>query len=353
MNNEEFDKSEKATPFKLREAKKKGQVARSMEINHTVILLIFALVGSAFYETIAFSYNKFVTKTWLGGSGINFHSNEIIMWFASVTSELMIIFGPLLLVIMFSGVLANLLQTGPIITTHPLKPDFKKLNPAQGFKKLFSLMKLFDLFKNVFKILLIGLVIYIGYHFLVPKLFNLQNLSSGSVGDFMVSKIVLAGLAVIIALVPITILDFIFSRREFARKMKMSKREVKEEHKRHEGSPEIKSKRKQIQKELLKKASSISNVSEADLIIVNPTHYAVGLKYEQTTMKAPVVVVKGRGEMAKKVRVLAQKYDKPLYRKPFVARSLYASCDIEDPIPLDQFKAVAEIYRTHLAELRG
>lgn len=346
---DESNKTEKATPFKLKEAKKKGQVAKSMEVNHAFILLIFVLVGAAFWPRISERFSSFTKTTWLSGNNVKFEIDSLVNWYSSFSSELLIIFGPLLLVILSAGIFSNILQTGPIFSTSSFKIDMNRINPAEGLKKLFSLQKIFELVKSIAKLSLIGCLLYLGALLLLPKLMIVSINSQDLVDDFIVSQMTLVGMCVVLVLVPIVYLDFLFARKQFSKKMKMSQREVKEEHKRQEGNPEIKAKRRQIQKELLKKTSAISKVEEADLIIVNPTHFAVGLKYDRKTMLAPIVIVKGRGELARSIRQLAQRYGKVFYRKPEIARVLYKNCQIDQPIPHDQFSQIADIYRNFYA----
>lgn len=349
---DESNKTEKATPFKLREAKKKGQVAKSMELNHSLILLVFVLIGSALWSSISSQYVSFFKTTLLAGNQVVFSADSIVEWLSYINRDIFMMVGPLVFIILVSGVFSNIIQTGPMISSETLKFDINRLNPVEGLKKLFSIQKLFDLLKNSLKLLLIGCLLYFGFQIVLPQLISANISSREMVASFIVAKIALVGLGVIVILIPIVLLDFIFTKKEFAKKMRMSQREVKEEHKRQDGNPEIKSKRRQAQKELLKKTSAISNVDKADLIIVNPTHYAIGLKYDKDLMNAPVVIVKGRGEMARTIRELAQRYGKIFFRRPSVARALYKNCDIDQPICAEQFSQVAEIYRSFY-QLKG
>jgi len=347
---EETDKSEKASPYKLREAKKKGQVAKSQELNHVVTLIVFTLVGSAFWNNISSGFSKLVENIWLTGNQVIFDKGPMLIWFSNIVAEMVGILGPLVAVIMLSGILANLIQTGLIVSTHSLKIDFSRLNPAKGLKKIFSIQKIFDLVKNVLKVCFIGGLFYLGVTWLLPNLVATKGLSPDAIGEYIIDYVVIVGLSVIAVLIPATIVDVIFSNKEFAKKMRMSKREVKEEHKRQEGSPEIKAKRKEAQKELLKKSAGLSKVQEADLIIVNPTRVAVGLKYDRKLMAAPMVIVKGKGELAKKIRELAQQYNKVFFTRPETARALYKTCEVDQAVAADLYTDVAEIYRTFYSD---
>ena len=276
----------------------------------------------------------------------------MVKWFALITKVLFQIIGPPIFVIMIAAVLANILQTKPLFSSHPLKPDFTRMNPAQGLKKLFNRKTLFELFKTLLKVLVFGFITISGLLYFYPEIYQVSFSAKSSLDNNLVLSVILACGFFLAFLLPITYLDYLFSVKDFARQMRMSRREVKEEYKRNEGHPEIKSKRKQIQKELLRKASSLGKVKDADIIVTNPTHFSIALKYEPEKMAVPIVLAKGKDELAAQIRQLARVYGKPVLRRPQLARALYSDVEIDAPVPVSSYQTVAEVYRW-LYQLRG
>lgn len=350
MAQKEFDKSEEATPHKLREARKKGQVAKSLEISHWVVLVSFSLLLLGFWDQITHQFNGLLKAIFNSAHQIVMNEMGMTKLFSITSTSLMQIMGPIILLLVVAAVLANIAQTKPIFSTHPIKPDFTRLNPAQGIKKLFNRKVLFELFKSTLKIVIFVVVVLVGMLTFLPSIIEVSFSNQQNFSENTLSVIFQAILFLQALLLPILAFDWIFSKRDFARQMRMSKREVKDEYKRNEGHPEIKSKRKEVQKELLKKSSSLGKVKDSDVVIVNPTHYAVALKYDMSSMVAPVVLAKGKGDFALKIREQARRYAKPVLRKPALARLIYGNSQIDSVIPLDAFNEVAQIYRWLLKE---
>lgn len=339
------DKSEQATPYKLAQARKKGQVAKSMEVNSLVGLIVFAVIAFAFMDNTLTQLTLEI-KRLLIGSGqlqVNMHSfSEISL---ELIAKVVTLFAPLLIGIVIFGIAVTLMQTKPVFTTEPLKPDFKKLNPVSGFKRLFSIRALFELVKSSLKIGVVSLIIFWGIDWLIDDLIASQSVHANQMSQYWGDKMLQVIVVMILVLLPFALFDLIFSKREYAKKMRMSKREVKEEIKRRDGDPHIKQKRRQIQKELYQRTSAISNVKDSDVIITNPTHFAVALKYDPKTMVAPKVVAKGTDLLADEIRREALKHNVPILRKPQLARTLFKECKIEHPIREVDYAEVVPIFR--------
>ncbi|NVJ62227.1 MAG: EscU/YscU/HrcU family type III secretion system export apparatus switch protein [Gammaproteobacteria bacterium] len=343
---EEFDKSEEATPFKLREARKKGQVAKSIELNNWFMLFSFSVGIIALWSMIASGFERHLFDFFKMAGQISADQGSMVRLFEISSMELLSVFGGLIILLTVTAVLSNILQTKPLFSTHPIKPDFTKLNPAKGFKKLFNRKVLFELLKALLKTVMLFIVAYMIVYVFIDDFYKVSFSQKDTLTSnilFILLKIAL----VLLAMMVITlIMDWIFSTKDFARQMRMSKRDVKDEHKRHEGHPEVKSKRREIQKELLKKSASIKNIKDSDVIITNPTEFAIALKYNKNSMVAPKVIAKGKGKFAAKIRKKAAEFNKPILRRPPLARKLFRECDIDGFIPPDSFQEVAKVYQS-------
>lgn len=332
-----------ATPFKLKEAKKRGQVAKSQEVTSfialfSLLIAIYAFGMGAVKKQASLSHFIFDSA-----HRIRFEIDPLIAWFAQIAEQLFMIILPFVLLAMLLGVLANLIQTGPIFSVFPIKPDPKRLNPIEGFKKIFSIRIVIELIKSVLKIgafMLVGYAVIIG---LIPVLFQLMGRDPVSYPSFLIGEITALLFKLIIIVLIAAIIDLIYVRRDFAKKMMMSYRDMKDEVKRREGDPDIRSKRKSIQRELLKKTQAVGRVPEADVIVTNPTHLAVALKYTRGEMDAPEIIAKGAGELALNMRKVARKNNVPIVENKPLARKLYLLGSIDQAIPDICFPAVANI----------
>lgn len=345
MAEEDLDKQHNATPFKLAEARKKGQVARSMEVPAFFGLLGALLTLVAILGTASVSVAR-GTSWWIGHAD-RLAQDSAFMWyslgryFQSLTE---IVFS-IILVGALCAIIAGVVHVGPVLSFTAMKPDFSKLNPAKGFKKVFSRKSIVDAIRLLLKVAAFAGVAYL----LLKYNANYYLTSNHATTAHFLSAFVKILTEVIFALLGVflvfAVFDLWFSKREFARQMRMSTRDIKEETKRHEGNPEIKSKRKKILAELLKKATSTKNVKDADVIITNPGHVAIALKYRANTMSAPIVVCKGRGFIAANIRRLARKHGIPIIRKPGLARGILQKVDIGETIYSEFQQPVATIYR--------
>lgn len=347
MSADHQDKSEEASPFKLEEARKKGQVARSQELLSFMMVLTFLMVFSATAHQVARAFANH-THWWLSNVGrMGFsqmlaqggHSLQIIVY------ALLPLVGALVLM----AVLANLIFSGPVFSTFPLKPDFKRLHPVQGLKRVFSRRMLVEFVKVLVKGVLFGFVLYYAAIGLAPVLLALGSSSPLTLPQTTKTLMMKIGFSVLMVMGVAALFDIWYSRKEFGRQMRMSKRDVKDEYKRREGDPEVRAKRKGIQNELLSKAAAHSKVKDADVIIVNPTHYAVALQYRPSRMLAPVVLAMGRGLLARRINQLARRHGVPILRRPPLARALYAVGRLDSPIPDAMQDDVAHVYRWIIA----
>jgi flagellar biosynthetic protein FlhB len=248
-----------------------------------------------------------------------------------------------MMALVVAAVLANMFQTGPIFSFFPLKPDVTKLNPVNGFKRIFSKKLLFEAIKTIIKMIIFGSVIFFGIKSLLPAIMAMID------ADPQVYPVLLMdqgrGLIykLLLVLVVIALADLLYSRWDYARQMRMSRREVKEEVKRREGDPQIRARIRQLQKEAVHRAGAVEKVPEADVLIANPTRLAVALQYEREVMPTPRVIAKGANGLAAKMRELARRHKVPIVENPSLARTLFRRAEIGEGIPEAVFPVVAKI----------
>lgn len=339
---EEQDKSEQATPFKLQEARRRGQVVKSTEITTLVLLGGFTVMFMATGLRLA---HVFVTRTrsiLLSAGNTRIDAPH---WLQNAVTPLLFAISPLLIVLVGLAILANVAQMGPVFSSDPLKPDFTRLNPVTGLKRLFTLRIAFELFKAVCKLGIVTLVMYFGAAYYLEHLPGYASLNPARV-PFVTSHLI--GLVVFLLLglyLIVSAIDFLFSRFEFSKKMRMSRRELKDEYRKREGDPEVRSRRRRLQQELAKRTRATQRVKDADLVLVNPTHYAIALRYRPENMPAPMILAMGAGHLAARIRTLAARHSIPVVRNPRLARSLYKLCVLNGYIPESSYADVAPLYR--------
>lgn len=343
------DKSEEASPFKLEEARKKGQVPRSQELLSLGMLLAFLVVFSASIEPLA----RIVATHahwWLSnaaelGAQWGFMGRQGGFSLREIGYAL----APIMAALVLMAIVANLMFNGPVFSLFPIKPDFKRLHPIAGLKRMFSRKMFVELLKVLVKGALFMLVLSVFFKDQLAVLVGVATLSPMALPAAAEQLLMRLGYTLLAVMAAAALFDMWHSRRDFARQMRMSKREVKDEYRHREGDPEIRSRRKSIQQELLKKTAAQGNVRDADVVIVNPTHYAVALQYRPETMRAPVVLAMGRGLHALRLRQLARKHRVPILRSPALARTLYSLARVDRAIPDSTQDDVARVYRWVIA----
>lgn len=339
------DKTEEASPFKLQDARKKGQVPRSQELLSFAMLLAFLLAFSSIAVhlagVIASHSHWWLSNADLLGADRGYFKHQARASLGALSSEIL----PLLAALLLTAVLANLLYSGPVFSSVPLKPDFKRLNPIAGLKRIFSRRMFVEVVKVLVKGLLFALVLYFFSRHLMVALLGSAMLSPFSLPSLGMGLLMRLGFTLLAVLAIAALFEMWYSRRDFARQMRMTKHEQKDEYRRREGDPEIRSRRKGIQQELLKKVSALGQVKDADFVVVNPTHYAVALKYRPSSMRAPCIVAMGRGVQAARICHVARRHGVPIVRRPPLARALSALGRHDSPIPDSMHEDVASIYR--------
>ncbi len=339
----EQDRTEPATPSKLRDARRRGQVAKSLEINSLFLLstavCIFYLLGeSMMTELLAMN-----TALFSQAHQVSMQPIELVNWFESMIGQLIAIFWPFMVAIMFMAVVMNMAQVGPIFSFYPLKPDMQRLNPVAGFKRLFSAKLLFESTKTLIKMCLFAVVIYFAIAGLLPSLVGLMDTGPQRYATFLLDNTNLMAFKLLGVLFFVALLDLLYTRWDYSKKMRMSRREMKEEVKRREGDPLIRAKIKELQREAAKRAGSLQKVPDADVLITNPTHFSIALVYQRGVMAAPRMIAKGAGELALKMREIATQQGVPVIENRLLAQKLFKTIELDHPISEDLYPAVAKI----------
>jgi len=340
------EKTEKATGKKRRDARKKGQVRRSTEVNTAFCAIVMFGLLFAIWPTFVdqmtgvFTDNHGSASLLKVSDGLNI--NEVSALFLRILLGFFAIMAPLLGAALLSGVAANVIQIGFMFTTETMKVKLNKINPINGFKQMFSPRKLVDLAKNILKILLVGYVAYNDYISLLDKFGSYvgQDIYVSFI-DIMRTAFLMA-LKMCLVMVFIAVADYLYQWWKYEKDLKMTKQEVKDEYKMMEGDPKIKGKIRQKQMQM-SAMRMMQQVPEADVVITNPTHFAVALKYDEKTNVAPTIIAKGQDYTAHKIREVATENGIQIVENPPLAQSLYAMCEVGDEIPDELYQAVADI----------
>lgn len=346
MAEQEQDRSEPATPFKLEEARRKGQVAKSLEVNSFAALSVALLAWLAFGTWAVSQTTALARHTFVQAGRIVFEPGEILAWSVGGARAMLAILLPLMLLMVAIGMLSNLLQTGPVFSAQPMKPDFSRINPAKGFKRLFSMRMVYEAIKSLIKLALFGVIVWWVIRGLLPMLMGLTAIDPVAYPAVLMRRVALLMFFLLLAVFVVAVLDLAYTRWEYGKQMRMSRRELRDEVRRREGDPQVRARRRDSQQALRRKAGALKNVREADVIITNPLHVAVALRYDRATMIAPQVTCKGTGRIARLIRRLAARHRVPVRRSPALARHLYRWVEIDGPVPEACYAEVATLLRS-------
>lgn len=336
------EKTEEATPKKKSEARKKGQVARSKDVGLAITMvtctLVILLLSSMIVGNLKDTMIYFLQSGML--QDINEMSIKSIVITILLKAGLCIL--PVVIPIMIAGIVASLMQTGFLLTGEPLKPKFSKLNPISGFKNMFSKKSFVDLLKNLAVVTVIGFIGFLYVRDNYDKILQISNTYLPSLGGQVQDLVVGIFFQVSLVLVIIAAADYFVQFRFHQKDLRMTKQEIKEEYKQMEGDPQIKSKIKQKQREMATRRM-MASVADATVVITNPTHLSIALKYEEGNNEAPKVVAKGADLVALKIKEVAKENDVPIMENKPLARMIYEQVDIDREVPQEMYQAVAEI----------
>lgn len=348
---DDAQKTEDPTPKKIEESRKKGQVALSREVNSWIMLFAGTLIVSGLAPYIfsnmtellrAYLERVHVFPTGVGGFSIYMGEGMI---------ESIKIWAWPILLLMLAAFFGPFLQIGPLFAPEAIKPDISKISPLKGFKRLFSVRSLMEFAKGIFKI---GIVSAVSVVILYPYFDNFEHMIGLPMAALLFelqTLVVRLMMGVLIVMVVVAVADLVFQRAENSKKLRMTKQEVKDEYKQTEGDPHVKAKLRQLRAERARQRM-MQAVPSADVVITNPTHYSIALKYDPQSMDAPLCVAKGIDDVALRIREIAKEHDIELYENRPLARTLFDTVEIDETIPAEHYKAVAEVI-SYVFKLKG
>lgn len=342
------EKTEPATEKKLNDARKEGQVAKSKEVGNAVSLLALFLIlklwvghmGQQFLQVFSDVYRRIpeATTNWNG----YLPENDMLVIFRHMMLEILYMIAPIFAVAFIIAFICDVAQVKWKVTGKPLKPKFSKISPISGFKRIFSANSLVELVKSIAKI---GLVVYIAYNYLQDKwqyLYILYDMPLMQAIQLIGQLVVDLGMRIAIVYVVLAAVDYIYQRFKFSRDMRMTKQEVKDEYKQQEGDPQVKGRIRQKMQEASRRRM-MQSLPQADVVITNPTHYAVAIKYDPDVADAPIVLAKGEDYLAGKIKEIAKENHIEIVENKPLARMLYANVEVGQAVPPELYQAVAEV----------
>jgi flagellar biosynthetic protein FlhB len=350
-NTDESQKTEEPTPKKIEESRKKGQVPLSREMNNWIMLLAGTIViiamGAAMMTGLADIFKAIFDHSYhLHGAsgGLGKVLSEIFM-------DVALVLGLPILFLMLAAFIGPFVQIGPLFAPESIKPSLNKISPIAGFGRLFSMRSLFEFAKGILKI---GIIAAVSFILLYPFYENISHFVGLPI-PYMLEELkslffrLMAGVLVVLFI--LAVIDVIYQRMEHMKKIRMSRQEIKDEFKQTEGDPQMRARLRQLRMEKAQQRM-IQSVPEADVVITNPTHYAIALKYDPDTMDAPVCVAKGTDEVAQRIKEVANDNDITQVENVALARAMYDTVEIGEIIPEEHYKAVAEVI-SYVFRLKG
>ena len=340
------EKTEKATPKKRRDAREKGQVRQSTEVSTTFCCLIMFgtlyILWPWFTERLMAIFGEYLGTSSFNQAIGGMNANELMGMVHRILTTMLVALLPFLGAAMIAGITINVIQVGFKFTTKPLGMKLNRISPISGFKRMFSIKTIVDLVKSLLKIVMLGYIAYVNYSQLLNEFPTYVGRNIYATFIQVMRRAFLMALQMCIVMVFIAAADFLYQWWKYEKDLRMTKQEVKDEYKLMEGDPQIKGKIRAKQRQM-SAMRMMSKVPEADVVITNPTHYAVALKYDDKVSSAPVVIAKGQDYVARKIREVALEYNVQIVENPPLAQSLFKLCEIDDEIPADLYQAVADI----------
>lgn len=336
------EKSHEPTERRRSKAREQGQVARSQDLASSIVLLVSVILLMTMGKRIVDVLRQYSQRTlgeeaWLVGD-----ANTIYSYLYHTTLLILKPVAVFMLILVVAAILVNYLQVGWMVLPNKLAPDFKKIDPLKGFGRMFSLQSLMRLIFGLFKVAICAGVAWYALRNELPTILKLADVPEGESMAFMMQLLLSVALKIAICLVILAILDYAYQKWKHEQDLKMTTQEMRDEMKEMMGDPQLVSKRRQIQREMAQQRMSQS-VPQADVVVTNPTQLAIALKYDPDTMPAPIVVAKGAGVIAKRIRQLALEHGVPIVERKPLAQALFRHVEINQQIPAEHFAAVAEI----------
>lgn len=336
------DKTEEPTAKKLREAREKGQVAHSREVNTWVILFTATLVLALLSVRIGTNLTEFLKEFLAQPHSFNMDGKSMFKLLGEIFFELAKIIGPTLMIFFVVAGLSSFIQIGPLVSAESIKPKLEKLSPLKGAKRVFGSRAWIEFAKAFIKMLLVGVATTI---VLIPVFSGspgMVGLYPSAMMDILKDEAFDMLVGVLAVLFVFAVIDYSIQRFQLNKQLRMSRQELKDEYKQTEGDPHIKARLRELRMQRARKRM-MANVPNASVVITNPTHFAIALEYNTEKSGAPIVVAKGQDRIALKIREVAKEHNVPIVENPPLARAMYDHVDLDQEIPEQHYKAVAEI----------
>lgn len=343
MAEQDFDRTEEATPHKLAEARKKGNVARSIDVSSAALLAVLALTLYASGWNTLRDTVRLQSQVLHHMSDGDWGVEQAAHWFGQLLSGGLQLLAPLLLALVVTALAAGFFQAGAVFSFHAVSPDLNRLHPVEGFKRLFSLRTLYEACKSTFKLGVLTAVAYASISSAIPGLTLLTQLDARNYPQALLTLSTSLLVKLVAVLLVFAAIDHVYTRWQFARQMRMSQRDVKDESKQREGDPRIRSRIRQLRREMFKRTQAMRKLPSADVLLVNPTHIAVAITYDHAISGAPKVIAKGAGGLARKMREVAAKHRIPVVENRLLARALYGEVENDNFVPEQFYPQVAKI----------
>ncbi len=341
-NTDDSQKTEDPTQKKLDESRKKGQIAMSREVNNWLMLLAGTMLIAGFAPTLFSGLLKLLTVYIAAPEQFPDGAGGVSLALGGGTIESLKLLAFPFLIFMLAAFFGPFLQVGPLWAPESIQPKLSKISPIKGFGRLFSMRSLVEFGKGILKLAIVSVVGVVLLYPYFDKFEHLIGLPMLLLLDEIQALVVRLMIGVLIVLVVVAVIDISYQRYDHQKKMKMSRQEIKDEFKQTEGDPHIKAKLRQLRGEKARQRM-MQAVPSADVVITNPTHYSIALKYNPDEMEAPKCVAKGIDEVALRIREVAKEHNIILYENKPLARALYDTVEIDETIPTEQFQAVAEV----------
>lgn len=343
MAEQEQNRTEQATPFKLAEARKRGSVAKSVEMGALATPACALLLGLVWGQDLIDEQLCLASAVLSQAHLLHFDSGTVIRWLLQLMSAAARVLTPLFIMVAVLAVLVSMLQTGPVFTFFPLKPDVQRLNPIAGFKRLFSKRMVFELCKSLVKLLMLGMLGWFLAAGLAAQLLDLLGVPPAQYGRGTLDLLLSVAFKILVVLAFMALADLIHTRWQYRSQMRMSRRELKEEVRNREGDPRIRARMRELRNELVARARAVRRVPEADVLLINPVHLAVALQYRRDQMHAPQVIAKGSGDLVEHMKAMARRHRVPVVQNRALARRLFAQTDVGQTIPEALYGPVAKL----------
>jgi len=339
---DDSQKTEEPTAKKLQDAHEKGEVAKSQEVRHWFILFSVTIIIMVSAKSSMAGIREILGGIFSSSYSVEMSGGNILNFAAEIFGGIFSYLAVPIIIMMIGAALGAVVQHAPVFTAEKIKPKLNKISPLAGLKRLFSLQNFVEISKSILKIIIVGCIVVMLVWPERERLEQMVSTDPADMGDLIYILVLRIFGGVVAVMAVIAGLDFLFQKFEFIKKMRMSKQEIKDEMKQTDGDPHVKGRLRQIRLERARNRM-MSAVPEADVVVTNPTHFAVALKYDQAKMAVPTVVAKGADHIAQKIREVAAENNIPILENPPLARALFATVEVDEEINEAHYKAVAEV----------